>query len=101
MRGDSWVHTVKVWDAEKGGDPLLTLRGHEDIVWSVALSADGKRIVSGSGDKTIKVWDTQSWECIRTLQPDRPYEGMNISGVTGLTGAQIATLKALGAVEDR
>jgi hypothetical protein len=31
---------------------------------------------------------------------DRPYEGMNIAGVTGLTEAEKATLKALGAVED-
>jgi hypothetical protein len=31
---------------------------------------------------------------------DRPYEGMNITGVKGLTPATIATLKALGAVEN-
>jgi hypothetical protein len=29
-----------------------------------------------------------------------PYEGMNITSVTGLTEAEKATLKALGAVED-
>jgi hypothetical protein len=33
-------------------------------------------------------------------QGDRPYEGMNITGVTGITEAQKAMLKALGAVED-
>ena len=37
-------------------------------------------------------------ECITTLA-DRPYEGMNIKKVTGLTEAQKASLKALGAVE--
>ncbi|AFZ01303.1 hypothetical protein [Calothrix sp. PCC 6303] len=31
---------------------------------------------------------------------DRPYENMNITGVKGLTDAEISTLKALGAVED-
>lgn len=36
----------------------------------------------------------------RMLQAPRPYEGMNINGITGLTAAQIASLKALGAVED-
>jgi hypothetical protein len=30
---------------------------------------------------------------------DRPYEGMNITGVKGLTEAEKATLKALGAIE--
>ena len=35
---------------------LRTLKGHTDIVNSVALSADGQTLVSGSDDKTIKVW---------------------------------------------
>ena len=30
---------------------------HSDIVRSVAFSPDGKTIVSGSNDKTLKVWD--------------------------------------------
>ena len=42
----------------------LTLRGHTDGVSSLALSADGKRLFSGSHDKTIKVWDLDAgdWE---------------------------------------
>jgi hypothetical protein len=36
---------------------------------------------------------------LRRLQADRPYEGMDITGVTGLTAAEKASLKALGAVE--
>ena len=30
---------------------------HSDVVTSVAFSPDGSTIVSGSADKTIKVWD--------------------------------------------
>jgi WD40 repeat protein/transcriptional regulator with XRE-family HTH domain len=35
----------------------LTLRGHTDAVWSAVFSPDGKRIVTASGDGTVKVWD--------------------------------------------
>ena len=31
---------------------------HSDWVMSVAFSPDGTKIVSGSNDKTIKVWDS-------------------------------------------
>jgi len=34
---------------------------HSDVVRSVAFSPDGTKIVSGSRDKTIKVWDLVSW----------------------------------------
>jgi len=37
--------------------PNLTLRGHTDQVWCTAFSADGKYIVSGSKDGTIRVWN--------------------------------------------
>ena len=31
---------------------------HSDYIWSVAFSPDGTKIVSGSRDETIKVWDS-------------------------------------------
>ena len=34
---------------------------HSDYVRSVVFSPDGTKIVSGSGDKTIKVWDMVNW----------------------------------------
>ncbi|KAE9384028.1 WD40 repeat-like protein, partial [Gymnopus androsaceus JB14] len=35
----------------------VPLKGHEDSVLSVAFSPDGTRIVSGSHDDTIRIWD--------------------------------------------
>ena len=43
----------RVWDAA-GGHILRTLKGHTDDVSSVAVSADGSKIISASFDQTIK-----------------------------------------------
>ena len=34
---------------------------HSDSIRSVAFSSDGTKIVSGSSDKTIKVWNMVNW----------------------------------------
>jgi WD40 repeat protein len=36
---------------------LCTLTGHSDAVLSVAFSPDGKRVVSGSHDSDLKIWN--------------------------------------------
>jgi WD40 repeat protein len=42
-------------------------RGHEDWVNSVAMSSDGRYAVSGSDDKTVRIWDMESGECLHVL----------------------------------
>jgi WD40 repeat protein len=46
----------------------LTLEGHAGNVASVAFNPDGQRIVSGSDDKTVKVWDAATGEETITLK---------------------------------
>nr|WP_309228868.1 hypothetical protein [Microcoleus sp. FACHB-831] len=75
------------------------MHGDSGFIWSVAFSPDGQILASGCDEETIKLWDVNAGECLQTLRSDRPYEGMNIAGVTGLTEATVATLKALGAVD--
>ena len=48
---------------------LMTLEGHSSIVSSVAISPDGQTLASGSWDKTVKLWNLQNGELIRTIQP--------------------------------
>jgi WD40 repeat protein len=47
------------------GRETLTLKGHSDWVNSVSFSPDGKRIVSGSDDNTLKVWDISSLDTLK------------------------------------
>lgn len=55
------LHTVpKDWSPEGEWHLQRVLRGHNNIVWTIAFSPDGKLVVSGSSDKTIRVWDVES-----------------------------------------
>jgi WD40 repeat protein len=47
--------------------PIKTITGHSQLVLSVAISPDGLTLVSGSRDKTIKIWNLRSGNLLRTL----------------------------------
>ena len=50
-------------------DSFITkLEGHTSYVRSVAYSPDGMRIISGSGDHTIRMWDAQSGKLENTIE---------------------------------
>ena len=88
--------SLKIWDVNCG-ECLQTLTGRTQTVWSLAFSKDGQMLASGDEAATIKLWNTQSWTCIKTIKLPGPYEGMNITGVTGLSEAQKSALEVLGA----
>jgi WD40 repeat protein/serine/threonine protein kinase len=52
-RGFEWYYWQRQAHLE-----LKTLRGHNAAVCSVAFSPDGRRVVTGSLDKTAKVWES-------------------------------------------
>ena len=42
----------------------MCIQGNTDCVSSVGFSPDGKHVVSGSGDKTVRVWSVESGEVV-------------------------------------
>jgi WD40 repeat protein/transcriptional regulator with XRE-family HTH domain len=91
--------TIRWWDVETA-ECLRTCEGHEGGVWSLRVSPDGRWLASSGNDSTVRLWDLESAELLRTLRHDRPYERLSITGIRGLTGAEIASLRALGAIEE-
>jgi phospholipase A-2-activating protein len=51
----SWDATACVWKLDGSTEPSVKLCGHQGAVWS-AIQLPSGDIVTGSADKTIKVW---------------------------------------------
>ena len=70
-----WDNTIAVASGHRDiiildtvtGSQVTTLSGHTDEVNSVAFSSDGEALVSGSDDKTVKLWDMQTGGAVKTF----------------------------------
>jgi eukaryotic-like serine/threonine-protein kinase len=49
-------------------DGQVTLRGHENSVYSVSFSRDGKRLATASADGTARLWDIESGQTLATFR---------------------------------
>ena len=66
--GFDWWGVTGMTMGQAGGACVSQMLGHTGAVCSVAYSPDGLYAVSGSGDKTIRVWLVESGELVRTLK---------------------------------
>ncbi|XP_063933350.1 eukaryotic translation initiation factor 3 subunit I-like [Zophobas morio] len=65
-----------VWRTSNG-EKLGSYDGHSGSVWCVDISADTTLAVSGSGDTTCKVWDTEKGTIIHNLTASTPVRTVN------------------------
>ncbi|MDX6296006.1 MAG: hypothetical protein QOH50_5265 [Kribbellaceae bacterium] len=63
----AWIQT-KPKVQEDWSAALQTLEGHSSGVSSVAFSHDGKQVVSGSWDATVRLWDAVTGAALQTLE---------------------------------
>jgi WD40 repeat protein len=89
--------TLRVWNADTG-DCLAAISGHQRSTWSLCYSCELNTLYSCSEDETIKCWNLETLACTRTLTLAKPYQGTNITNISGLSLATQSTLTALGAV---
>ncbi len=59
-------HEIKIIESTTG-KLLRTLKGHKHQVGSLAVSADGKKIVSGSLDETVRLWEASNSVLLRKI----------------------------------
>ena len=68
LRADfPWLRPLQPTLHPPGTGLLRTLVGHSSVVNGVAVSPDGRRVVSASYDQTLKVWDLETGQELRTL----------------------------------
>lgn len=90
---------LRWWDVATG-ECVRVHEAHQGRVQSLRRSPDGKKLASCGDGGAIRIWDLHSGELRQTIRRDRPYERMDITGATGISEAQRASLIALGAQEE-
>ncbi len=59
-------NTIKVWDCETGAC-LRTLTEHTYSVMSLAMHPNGQHFASGSYDRTVIIWSSETFEVVRRI----------------------------------
>jgi WD40 repeat protein/transcriptional regulator with XRE-family HTH domain len=92
---------LRWWEVQSvGGLKCFRVQeAHQGLVRSLKVSPDGSLLASCGDDGAIALCDMHGDKVLHRLRRDRPYERLNIAGIRGLTQAQLASFRALGAVE--
>jgi WD40 repeat protein len=69
---------IKIWNA-KTGKLITNLKGHTNEVTCLAWTADGRKLISGSLDSSIRTWDTITWQQIAVFTHRNLVHGIAIS----------------------
>ncbi|MCS6851992.1 MAG: hypothetical protein NZ700_12585 [Gemmataceae bacterium] len=68
-----------------------TLKGHEDTVYAIAYSPDGRWIVTGSFDKTLRLWEAATGKPVRTLAGPNGHQGQVLALAFSADGRSVAS----------
>ncbi|KAK8487731.1 hypothetical protein V6N13_138502 [Hibiscus sabdariffa] len=71
-------HTPTVWFADNG-ERLGTYRGHNGAVWCCDVSRNSARLITGSADQTVKLWNVQTGAQLFTFNFGSPARSVDFS----------------------
>lgn len=77
--------------AQDGPPVVATLKGHSELVYSVAFSPDGKYLVTGSFDNTLKLWEVATGKEIKTFAGPGGHKKMVLSVSFSPDGQMVAS----------
>jgi U3 small nucleolar RNA-associated protein 15 len=70
---------LKLWDIIGGGRLLYTLSNHQKTITSVALNNNGSRILTGSLDHHIKIYDIEEFNVVHSMKCPSPIMNLAVS----------------------
>jgi WD40 repeat protein len=88
-------NTVRLWALESGRE-LRRFEGHADLIWSVALSPNGRKALSGSEDNTVRLWEVGTGKEIHRLRGHTGWAwsvAFSTDGRRALSGSDDKTLR--------
>lgn len=80
-------------------DILVTLKGHTDVINAIAFSPDGRQVLTGSFDTSLKLWDSATGKEIRTLAGQFGHQKLVLSAVFSPDGQSVASGSADGSAK--
>ena len=82
-----------VWRSHNG-ERLGSFHGHEGVVWSMAVTADSEKLVTGSGDNSARVWAVNGGKEVGRIDTETAVRAVALSqGDRFLAIATDATMK--------
>ncbi|HEY9833053.1 MAG TPA: WD40 repeat domain-containing protein, partial [Stenomitos sp.] len=96
----TWLRPLTPSLTSPDGRLLRTLNSHSDSVRAVAVTADGKRAISGSDDFTLKIWNLETGEELFTL-PSRRYANNGHSSYVNAVAVTADGKRAISGSHDK